>query len=480
MRSVLLRLALLSTLVMVAVPAAAVHAAPRMQIGFFDDPSFRWSAPKAILANMKAAGSAHASIIHLLADWSQIAPTKPKNALNGDDPAYNLTDLDAAVRTAPNYGLQVYVTITNTPKWANGGQTVNHPPTHLSDLTNFAHMLAARYNGRRAGFGAVTYWSVWNEPNLALFLTPQFAADGHTVVSGREYAKLYAAAYKGIKAGNPKAKVAIGETSNRGHNHHTTGNASDSTAPATFAHAVAVANPHLKFDAWSTHPYPVIGASAGPLQKVAYPNVALTNISKFAASLKQWFHRTVPIWVTEWAEQTRPQFSLGVSYAKQAQDAKTALKLAQANPNIQMFIWFVLRDSTAQTWFSGLETKTGSKKPSFNAFAATAKTMVGVTQTVSSRATHFSVTVPVPYVSYYVPPGSPTVITWKLYQPNGKTLEMSGASRNVRTTATQTVTFPVKLPKKYHLIKGLDYVLQVSVANKRFETSHVTVAVVGS
>ena len=38
------RLALLALIALLAAPAATVHAAQRMPIGFFDDPSFRWSA----------------------------------------------------------------------------------------------------------------------------------------------------------------------------------------------------------------------------------------------------------------------------------------------------------------------------------------------------------------------------------------------------------------------------------------------------
>ena len=77
-------------------------------------------------------------------------------------------------------------------------------------------MLAARYNGTHPGFGVVTRFSVWNEPNLEQFLTPQF--EGTKIVSPATYAKLYMAAYNGIKAGNPHALVAAGETSNRGRN----------------------------------------------------------------------------------------------------------------------------------------------------------------------------------------------------------------------------------------------------------------------
>ena len=151
-----LRLALLALLALLLVPAAAVKAAPKMPIGFYDDPSFRWAPEKVIPQNLQAAKQAHASLIHALADWRQIAPDKPKNPLDGDDPAYNLSDLDALVQTAPRYNQQVFITISGCPGWANGGQANNHPPKNLNDLTQFAHMLAARYNGRHIGFGAMT------------------------------------------------------------------------------------------------------------------------------------------------------------------------------------------------------------------------------------------------------------------------------------------------------------------------------------
>ncbi len=448
-----LRVALL-VVSLLAVPAATVRAAPRMPVGFFDDPSFRWSSTAA--ANLKAAGSVHASIVHVLADWSQIAAAKPANPLDGSDPAYKLGDVDALVRTAPKYGLQVLITITGTPKWANGGQTPNHPPTHLSDLTNFAHMLAARYNGNRPGFGAVTHWSVWNEPNLQLFLTPQFGAGG-TIVSPREYVKLWTAAYTGIKAGNPAAEVAAGETSNRGHN-HPTGGVSDSVAPATFAHLVALADPHMPLAAWAEHPYPSLPRPSAT-QKATYPEVRLTNIDTFGASLQQWFHKRVPIWVTEWAEQTAPEYNPGgISHAQQAKDVKIALQLASASPYVEMFVWFIFRDSTNQTWFSGIETKTGVKKPAFYAFSAAAKNVDGQTIVVAPNRP-FTVKVDAPLFTYYDPPGTVVGVTYDVYQ--GKSVAALGQPRG-RTSADQTVTFKVN----FKPAKGATYTMHVDVGDK--------------
>ncbi|HZO98169.1 MAG TPA: hypothetical protein VFB42_12435 [Gaiellaceae bacterium] len=468
------RLALLSLVVLLAVPAAAVKAAPKMPIGFFDDPSFRWATASQITKNLLSAKRAHASIIHALADWRQIAPERPKNPLNGDDPAYKLTDLDALVRTAPRYNMQVFVTISGTPAWANGGKTTNHPPTHLSDLTAFAHMLAARYNGRHLGFGAVTRWAVWNEPNLALFLTPQFDSRGR-IVSGATYAKLFMAAYKGIKAGNPRALVAAGETSNRGHN-RPTGGVSDSVAPATFAHAVAVANPKLPFAAWSTHPYPS-QYRLGPTQRVAYPNVGLTNISKFGDSLRQWFHRRVPIWITEWAEQTSPECSVrcaeggGVSHHQQAEDVKTALELAEANPYVEMFVWFILRDSTSKTWYSGLQSASGTKKPGYAAFAAAAKRIDGQTQVVNPRASSFTVKVDVPFLAYHDFSGTPVGVTYRIFL--GKAVAALGQPRSV-IAADQTVSFKVRFKPAKHSY----YVMTVDVNDRHGLHAKRTVALV--
>jgi Cellulase (glycosyl hydrolase family 5) len=464
-----LRLALLVLVVLAALPAAAVKAAPRMPIGFYDDPSFRWASASSILSNLAAAKAAHSTIIHALADWSQLAPEKPANPLDGDDPAYQLSDLDALVRTAPRYNQQVLITISNTPKWANGGQTVNHPPTRLSDLTNFAQMLAARYNGRHPGFGAVTRWAVWNEPNLQLFLTPQFGPDGHTNVSGKEYAKLVAAAYKGIKAGNPRALVAAGETSNRGHNRHT-GGVSDSTAPATFARAVAVANPHLQFDAWSTHPYPS-EYRFGPSQRVSYPNVGLTNLNKLGDSLRQWFHRRVPLWITEWGEQTAPEHSGGVSRAQQAKDAATALQLAAANPYVEMFVWFIFRDSTGQTWFSGLKTKGGQNKPAYAAFARTAKGIDGQTIQVSPGAKSFKVTIDVPFLAYHDSPGAVVGVDYKVFF--GKSNSAEGQPQAV-ISPDQTITFTVKFRPQ----KGFYYLMIVEVNDKHGQRARRVIALV--
>jgi hypothetical protein len=397
------RFALLALIALLAAPAATVHAAQRMQVGFFDDPSFRWSPTRA--DNLRQASQAGASVIHTTATWASLAPTKPGDAANGDDPAYHLSDLDELVFQSGFYGLRVMIDINGTPKWANGGKPPNVMPTHLGDLTTFAKMLATRYNGHQ-GHGAVALWSVWNEPNLQLFLTPQFA--GKKIVGPANYAKLYKAAYAGIKAGNPVSKVAIGETSARGRDKPLAG-ASASIAPGTFAKYLAKV-PGLRFDAWAHHPYPT-SPNLPPTQKVRYPNVTLLTLPPFEKDLKTFFHRSVPIWITEYGHQTKPPNAHGVSYATQSKYAVQALNIAKNDPNVQMFIWFVFHDSAGSPWQSGLYGASGNQKPAYEAFGAIARLVDGTTLNVSA-GTAPRVTMYMPYLGYYSEPGAPIGMTY--------------------------------------------------------------------
>ena len=135
------------------------------------------------------------------------------------------------------------------------------------------------------------------------FLAPQFDSRGRSVAPAN-YAKLYAAAYAGIKAGNPTAQVAIGETSARG---------SDRPAgapPDTFAGQVRRARregePAPQVLGVGTPPVSV-HPDLRPGQIVKWPNVSLASLPRFQQNLKKWFRRKNPqIWVTEYGHQTRP------------------------------------------------------------------------------------------------------------------------------------------------------------------------------
>ena len=460
-----LRLGLVAFTALLVIPAAGVHAAQRMPIGFFDDPSFRWSPTRD--QNLQQASVTGASVIHTTATWAAIAPTKPANAANGDDPAYRLTDLDDLVFTSGLYGMRVMIDINGTPKWANGGKAPNVMPTKLGDLTTFAKMLATRYNGRN-GHGSVSLWSVWNEANLQLFLTPQFV--GKKIVGPANYAKLYKAAYAGIKSGNAWAKVAIGETSARGRDKPLKG-VSASVAPGTFARLLAQVK-GLKFDAWAHHPYPT-APNLPPLAKVRYPNVTLSTLSTFESDLKKWFHRSVPVWITEYGHETKPGEPHGVTPAQQATYARQALTFAKNDPNVQMFIWFVYRDSAGNPWQSGLYTQSGAQKPAFDAFGSVARLIDGTTVTTKPGvAPH--VTMYLPYLGHYSQPGTTIGMTYVAYDSQSSSVAVG------QPTAVLAPDDSITFTPAFTPVKGEHYTI-VATANEpnghnESRTAYVTVS----
>jgi hypothetical protein len=357
-------------LVAIVLTADAAAGASRMYVGFQDDPSFRFRETRQV--NLNHAAAAKASIIRTQVTWAQIAPTRPANGANPFDSSYErLSDVDELVRGAQRRGMEVLLTIYGTPSWANGGKGPNVAPTRMVDLTDFAQALASRYSGRHKGYPYVRFFSVWNEPNLNQFLRPQFDARGRSV-GPAIYARIYRAAYAGIKAGNPKASVGIGETSARGHD-RPRGNVQDSHSPTRFAELVArAAGSSLRFAAWAVHPYPST-PSQPPTARVRKPNISLRQIGDFQKVVDKAFkRRATPIWITEYSHETRPGEPRGVTYAKQASYAAQALAIAKATPAVKMFIWFVFRDDPSDPWQSGLLTESGTRKPAFARFATSA------------------------------------------------------------------------------------------------------------
>lgn len=407
------QLFLVAALVALLSPAVA-SSAPRMYVGFHDDVAFRWNDDRTEVLDQ--ARGANATIVRTLVDWSKTAPTRPANAANPFDPAYRFSDIDELVRNAQQRGLEVLITIWGTPKWANGGKTPNNVPTRVADLQNFSRALAARYSGRYAQYPFVGRYSVWNESNLQLFLSPQFDAQGRSV-GPRLYAKMYAAAYAGIKAGNPRALVAIGSTSSHGRDKKLNGK-SDTHSPGRFAQLVAAANPRLKFDAWAQHPYPT-PQNLKPTQKVKWPNVTLSSLARFEQSLDTWFKRKgVRIWITEFGYETKPDGEpKGVSRAQQAAYTTQAIGLATKDPRVDMFVWFIFRDDATSVWQSGLQAKGGAAKPALARFRAAAQSVDARNPLIKVRAGVVSpaVAVPLRELAANLRSGDTIGITFRVY-----------------------------------------------------------------
>jgi hypothetical protein len=391
--------------------ATPVSAAPRMAIGFHDDATFRWS-PGAADEVARAAG-AHASVIRTIAEWRSLAPRRPGVATDSFDPAYDFRDLDELVRNSQRQGIQVMITIWGSPGWANGGKPRNVPPIRPADLTAFARAIADRYSGRHPGYPYVGRYSIWNEPNLEIFLAPQFDRKG-AISSPHTYAALYRAGYAGVKKGNATALVAIGETSNQGRDHPAEGTTADSVAPGTFARLLA-REPGLRFDAYATHPYPT-RPNAPPTEKVRWPNIALSQLPRLEASLDRWFGRqSVPVWITEYAYQTRPGDPYGVSEAQQATYLAHVMKQLKADRRVQMLIWFIFRDSESSHWQSGISRISGRPKLAYDVFSSLALSVRGQTLQVSAGVRP-TIGLPVPRLAFVTPAGSTIGVTYRVFQ----------------------------------------------------------------
>jgi hypothetical protein len=435
--------------VLAALAAPTALAAERMWVGFHDDPSFRWVGNRT--ARIRASTEMNASIIRLLVQWNLVATTRPATPTDPFDPSYEFSDIDEAVLAAQENDLEVILTISGTPRWANGGKNPNVMPKTVADFGNFARAIASRYSGRFEGYPFVRFWSVWNEPNLQRFLTPQFNSRGRSVAPAN-YAKLAAAAYTGIKAGNRLAQVGIGETSARGSDKPV--GLRPSHSPGKFSELVAKANPKLKFDAWSHHPYPS-NPKSGPGQLVKWPNVSLASLPKFDQSLTSWFKRkSVPIWITEYGHQTRPEDALGVPYATQAAYIKQSISKAAGYPFVNMFIWFVFQDDQGQPWESGVYTAGGLPKGTSPArFAVSARPLDARNGVVLVRGG--SVT---PLVNLYArrycstnKTGTPIGMTWRVFH-GAKLIAVDQQTSPLRVDCT------ISARLRFNAVKGQTYI----------------------
>ena len=108
--------------------------------GFQDDLYYRWLPERQAMRDR--ARDANATIMKSTVSWYLIAETRPANAANPFDPAYNWSDIDEFVRMANDRDIEVMLTVYGTPSWA--GPARNRLPRRLADLQQFARAVATR------------------------------------------------------------------------------------------------------------------------------------------------------------------------------------------------------------------------------------------------------------------------------------------------------------------------------------------------
>jgi polysaccharide biosynthesis protein PslG len=179
---------------------------------------------KRLLDGMQAIG---ARSIRFDVPWPMVERTRG---------VYDWTRADRAVAAARARGLDIQISLSYSPGWANGGREDKYPPfdVYFPDYARFAAEAAKRYVPQ-----GVKAFEIWNEPNLG----------GHfwkPVPEPERYGRLLGQAYDAIKAAAPEA-IVLGMALSGAPNDAT------NMTPNTFATRAYAAG--AKLDALSVHPY---------------------------------------------------------------------------------------------------------------------------------------------------------------------------------------------------------------------------------
>jgi hypothetical protein len=315
--------------------------------------------PGTVLLSAKTRPQALAQLQHLGVrairvelPWREVAPspnsrTRPK--FEGTNPAsYHWGQYDAALAAAHQRGWQVLLTVTApVPKWATSTHRDYLTRPDDRDFEEFMTAVGRHYQSE------VALYSIWNEPNHPAFLRPQWSAS-HQALSPRIYRGLFMAGYAGLKAaGIATPKVLMGETAPTGYDRSS---GLHDVAPLAFLRGVLCLNSQYH-KASSCQPLPAYGyahhaytTAAGPFYRPpSGDDVTIGVLSRLVRALDlaaraHAIRSGMPIYLTEFGVQSKPNRYLGVSPSQQVVDDAVAERIAWSNPRVAAFSQYLLRD----------------------------------------------------------------------------------------------------------------------------------------
>ena len=343
--------------------------------------------------------------------WRAIAPAAESDAR----PAVDLADpaaygdaawrkYDRIVRLARERGIGVNFDLTApAPDWATGTperEDIDDVYTpDPQEFGRFVRAVATRY-------ADVDNWSVWNEPNQAAWLSPQWVrVDGRwEEASPRLYRELLDAAWEALQAtGHGDDTILIGETApkglrdNRGETRSIDAfrflrrlycvddtlqvlRGREATAQGCPTEnqldAFPAQHPALfRATGYAHHPYELLFAPDTPPSWEDW--ATLGNLDELQLYLRRFSlryrqgDRSLPLYLTEFGYQTNPPDRFGVSWREQADFLAHAEFIAYRNPGVRALAQFLLVDGgepVSRTFQTGLRTDGGRAKPSLRGY----------------------------------------------------------------------------------------------------------------
>ena len=315
--------------------------------------------------------------------------TKPAgfDASNPNSPEYVWEPTDRIVDLARQNGIKLLFTISGPgPHWSSEQPgrcraTICSWRPSPKVFGEFVEAVAKRYRGK------VDWYSIYNEPNIATWITPQvkFTKAGRVETAGIYYRKLWQAAYKAIARNDParRGRVLFGEVAAIG-------------APLPklyaslcldasgrpFGHALRKAHgcgkvSKLKIGGWAIHPYNQGGF--GPPNRRTASKTALPQqyIPRLHRLMKRAAGRgRVPggkgIYITEFGYQTNPPDRISsITPRKHARYINESDRLFFGDPRVKTVSQYQLVDVNDVTQYnSGLRFAGGTKrkKASYDAY----------------------------------------------------------------------------------------------------------------
>lgn len=326
-----------------------------------------------------------AQAIRIQVNWRRVAPEPDAKAA----PSFNQTDpaayppgawerYDRAIAGARSRGLRVLVTVAgDAPRWGTKRKRDHVTEPDPTAFGKFATAVGRRYRAQ------VSWWSVWNEPNLGKFLKPLYKGKrGFTPASPAIYRQLYLKAYSGLRQAGVSAPILLGELAPRGNRMRVDG----TIAPLRFLRAALCLDGRYRkarkcgrvpTQGIAIHPYTT---AVGPRFQPANPDdVTIGVLDRLVKAVDRAARagalpRRLPIYITEFGVQSYPDKIFGVPLAAQSDYRSIAEQIAYKNPRVRSFSQYLLRDDrTVRGSHSAFESglflyKDGKPKPSFYGF----------------------------------------------------------------------------------------------------------------